>query len=458
MSRIANAGAKAAKIAERVIPDPFVIAILLAGATLVWGTLSSEAGILSLMESFAAGMLATNLLAFAFKLALILVTGYALAEAPWVRKQLSTIANIPKHNHSAAALVCFVSMVLGLFNWGLGLVAGAFLAREVGNAFQRRNQSLNYPLIGAAGYMGLVVWHGGFSGSAPLAVAKEGPFGPPIPVSETIFLPLNLFVSIALLIALPLLFRLLGKSETTDSASTKSNMMAAPTSNDASANQSPKPDPIGTLSRFEHSPLISFCLGAPIFIALVIWFTRHGLGAVNLNSVILIFVIIGMALHRNAMSYARAFSDGTRSSAGILLQFPIYFGILAIAKESGILIDLAESLSGLASIFAPEIGAPLMTFFSAAVINLVIPSGGGQWALQRDIILETCQQLSIGRPLMVLAFSYGDQLTNMLQPFWALPLLSITGLRAGQVMGYTMVAMVVATPIFLIPLLVASSL
>ena len=36
-----------------------------------------------------------------------------------------------------------------------------------------------------------------------------------------------------------------------------------------------------------------------------------------------------------------------------------------------------------------------------------------------------------------MAFSYGDAWTNMLQPFWALPLLGIMGLEAKDIIGYT---------------------
>ena len=35
------------------------------------------------------------------------------------------------------------------------------------------NIRLNYPLVGAAGYVGLMIWHSGISGSAPIKVAED---------------------------------------------------------------------------------------------------------------------------------------------------------------------------------------------------------------------------------------------------------------------------------------------
>jgi short-chain fatty acids transporter len=85
---------------------------------------------------------------------------------------------------------------------------------------------------------------------------------------------------------------------------------------------------------------------------------------------------------------------------------------------------------------------PLTTFFSAAFINLLVPSGGGQWAIQGPIAMQSAVATGIDPAKMVMAVAYGDQLTNMLQPFWALPLLAITKVEARDIVGYTAVAMI----------------
>ena len=91
---------------------------------------------------------------------------------------------------------------------------------------------------------------------------------------------------------------------------------------------------------------------------------------------------------------------------------------------------------------------PLFTFFSAGLVNIFVPSGGGQWAIQGSILLEAATKLAVPLPKMILAMAYGDQLTNMLQPFWALPLLSITGLKAKEILPFTLILFLLGLLIF----------
>ena len=56
------------------------------------------------------------------------------------------------------------------------MIFGAILARKVAEHACKNKVQINYPLIGAAGYSGLMVWHGGLSGSAPLKIAEKNHF------------------------------------------------------------------------------------------------------------------------------------------------------------------------------------------------------------------------------------------------------------------------------------------
>ena len=137
------------------------------------------------------------------------------------------------------------------------------------------------------------------------------------------------------------------------------------------------------------------------------------------------------------------------AASGILIQFPLYFGIMGIMKYSG----LVEIFSGFLMNISNETTFPLLTFFSAGLVNIFVPSGGGQWAVQGPIIVEAAENLGIPLGKAIMALAYGDQVTNMLQPFWALPLLGITGLKAKEIIPYTMFLMVIGVVIFVIGLL-----
>jgi short-chain fatty acids transporter len=343
-------------------------------------------------------------------------------------------------------------MLLSLVNWGLGLVGGAFFAREMGRAFVRRGAPLNYPLVGAAGYTGLLVWHGGLSGSAPLKVATQGAFDRAIPVSETLFSGINLAASLLALIIVPALLYALGKGDLREEDAADRFIKAEEGATPLSLDEAGPGEKRTLLGRLEASPLFALLLVLPLLFALGSLFIRKGGGALNLGTVIAIFLVAGLVAHLRPLSYAQAFGEGTRSAAGILLQFPIYFGILALARDSGLMAEVARAFAdfslALQASIPPEITGPLSTFASAGLLNLLVPSGGGQWVLQAPVVAELTQTLNLSPGRMVMAFSWGDQVTNMLQPFWALPLLSITGLKAKEVMGYTILAMVAGTMIF----------
>ena len=104
---------------------------------------------------------------------------------------------------------------------------------------------------------------------------------------------------------------------------------------------------------------------------------------------------------------------------------------------------MAMIASGMASIGTHDT-LPLMSLLSAGFVNIFVPSGGGQWAVQGPIALAAGSEAGVAPGVMVMSVAYGDHLTNMLQPFWALPLLAITTVRAREVVAYTAIIMIVA--------------
>ena len=123
---------------------------------------------------------------------------------------------------------------------------------------------------------------------------------------------------------------------------------------------------------------------------------------------------------------------------------------MGIMKYSGMI----EIMSDFFISISNEYTFPIFTFCSAGIVNVFVPSGGGQWAIQGPIIIEAATKIGVSIPKSVMALAYGDQITNMLQPFWALPLLGITGLKAKEILPYTLSLMLIGGIIFIIGLLV----
>ncbi|MCB9789119.1 MAG: short-chain fatty acid transporter [Deltaproteobacteria bacterium] len=450
-------GRALSRAAGRVVPDPFAIAILLTFVSLglawafgdrspldlvgLWGgrldgdaLLPSEVGL-------------WRLLTFAMQMCLILVTGHALASSPPMERLIARLAALPRSAAQAVALTALVAMLAALVNWGLGLIVGALAARSVAVAARGRGLRVHYPLLGAAGYAGLMVWHGGLSGSAPLTVTQSKdlasllgrPDVAPIPLQDTLTSPLNLCVTALLLIVVPLvLTRMLPRDG-------REIIEVDPRSLPGVRSAADAPDPRAERHVLDDAWWLAAGLAGLAIAYLVLYLRRIGLGRIDLNAVNLAFLALGLLLHRSPAAYLRAITDATTGCAGIILQFPLYAGIMGVFVHSGLIDRLATSIATVAdgSTFAP------LTMLSAGAVNLFVPSGGGQWAIQGPLVVQSAERLGVPLGKAVMAFAYGDEWTNMLQPFWALPLLAITGLRARDLIGYTAAVMLLALPVYL---------
>jgi len=411
---LARLGEVFSRWAERWVPDPFVLALALTSIALVGG-FALSGSVATVLQGWYSGFSSTPLLAFALQMCLILVTGQALASSPPVQRAVRAVARVPKRTPEAAGLVALIACLTGLIQWGLGAVVAAFVVREIAQSAAEDERPMDIPVLGAAAYAGLAVWHGGLSGSAPLKAAESAQFTQgtmqSIPVSETLFSSLNLVVSGGLLILLPLMC-----------------IALAPKS--ALVPEVPAV-PVVASQRGQRSLLGLFVGGAAVFLVGYGWV--RGEVAFDLNSVNLFFLALALAAHGSIRSFLDSVSDGARGAGAIIVQFPLYFGILGVMQASGMIEQLSSAMASVASTTT----FPLLTFLSAGLVNFFVPSGGGQWALQSDVLLTSAAALDLDSARTVMAFAYGDEWTNLLQPFWALPLLAITGLKARQIAGYT---------------------
>jgi short-chain fatty acids transporter len=152
-----------------------------------------------------------------------------------------------------------------------------------------------------------------------------------------------------------------------------------------------------------------------------------------------------LLLHGNFYRFLKAIEQAIGGVSGILIQFPLYFGIMGIMNNSGMVQDFSQFFVSISS----EFSFPIFTFISAGIVNIFVPSGGGQWVVQGPIILQAADALGVALPKSILALAYGDQLTNMLQPFWALPLLGITGLKAKDILPFTLILFLIGGILYL---------
>ncbi len=444
------------KFVRNVLPSPFSIAVLLTLVTFILALIFTQrpenagsAYPLIVLEYWETGF--WELLQFTMQMALILILGHTLALTPFFNRIISIFTKYCNSTASAALWVSLLTIAVSFVNWGLCLVFGAIFARKVAERAKANGWKLNYPLIGAAGYSGMMCWHGGFSGSAPLTVAGSDHFlvdeiGQ-IGIEQTLFSSMNLTTSLLLLIIIPSVFYLLGKRNEGDELN-RLSFDHQKTNNSTDSTHS-----LTRAERIDHSMLAAIVLGGVIcFIALRKIITTPsgtGLDFINLNFINFFLFGLAILLHGSFAKFLSAIQEAISGAAGIIIQFPLYAGIMGIMKYSGLAAGVSYAFVDISN----ELTLPIYTFLSGGLVNIFVPSGGGQWAVQGPIVIEAAQTLNVPVSKVVMALAYGDQLTNMLQPFWALPLLGITKLKAKDILPYSLIIMATGLIIFLFSLL-----
>jgi short-chain fatty acids transporter len=406
------------RLVDRYLPDPYIFVLILTVVVFVAAIAVEGTGPLELARMWGGGF--WSLLTFSMQMLLVLVTGFMLASAPPVKRRLAALAATATTPGAAIVMVSLVSLAASWINWGFGLVVGALFAKELARVVR-----VDYRLLVAAAYSGFVVWHGGLAGSIPLAVATEGhafqaALGV-IPTSETIFSAFNLAIVAALFVAVPLVNRLMlpppGESVYVDPKLIE---------------DAPEPDETNRrpADALENSRLLSWIVGAAGLLFLGLHFAEGG--GLSLNIVNFLFLTLAIVLHGTPRRLLIALQEAVKGGAGIVIQFPFYAGIMAVMVGSGLAATVSNALVALSTAQT----LPFWTFLSAGIVNFFVPSGGGQWAVQAPVIIPAAEALGVDQARAAMAVAWGDAWTNLIQPFWALPMLGIAGLKAKDIMGF----------------------
>jgi len=432
-------------LVERFIPSALVFVIVLTVIVAILALTLTDAGPVDVIRSWGDGL--AGLLAFMTQMALVLLLGHTLANTRLVRRLLNKLGGVPRNAIQAYAFVFVVASIASLITWGLGLVVGGLLAKEVAAQLRARGVRLHFPLLVAAGYSGFVVWHMGYSGSGPLTAATEGSFlaeqiGRTIPLTDTTFSLWNILAAVATIVVVALALTLVAP---------RKDAPIFELAFDAREAEPAVDEVVTPADRLDASRIPTLIIGLALVAYLVIHFVNGGtptLDIVNWTFLGLIFLLV-----RNPFELIRLVKDAASNVGDILLQFPLYAGILGMMTGSGLIAVFSDFFVGIST--PATFG--LLALLSAGLVNFFVPSGGGQFAVQGPIMLDAAERLGVDPSVAIMAVSYGDQWTNMIQPFWALPLLAIAGLKIRDILGYTTVTFLAAGLVFAATLLIVGA-
>ncbi|MGF6770699.1 short-chain fatty acids transporter [Paraburkholderia sp. GAS199] len=421
---------------ERVMPDPFVLSIGLTFVVILLSVfLAPKAGFGSIVTAWYGG--AFGILGFALQMILILVTGYAIADAPVVQRLLRALASRVQTPAKAALVVFPMVAVAAWLNWGLGLVVGALLAKEIA-----RRVKVDFAWLVAGSYSAWSICNSGLSSSIALSQASHGnalnlvekATGQVIPLSQTVFAPFVFIPTIAVVVLMTAIFI---KMHPREADITPIRETEAPAATDDPHARAAGTDSLA--SRMEQSVIGTlFLLALGIGYLAVQWSTKGF--ELDINTTILIFLLLGLALQRRPIAYADAIRRAARQTGSMLLQYPMYGGVMGIMSGTGLAAVIAKTFVAIASTST----LALWSYLSSLIITLLIPSAGGHWAVQGPFVLPAALSLHAPVARVAMGVAMAENVSNMLQPFWAVPVVAIAGIRIQRVMAYTAVTFLVS--------------
>ena len=451
---VGNVGEGLSRFTQRWIPDSWVVCMMLTVMAMLLAILGAGAGLNETVLAWGGGMWALLELAMQFTIAMI--AAHACVSSRPVFRFLDWLASRPDSDRpvQAAVLLGAFSIIVAYFNWAASVVASALFLPFIA----RRNPKADIRVLVAAGYLGLgTVWHGGLSGSAPLILATPGnpllepTTGAPIidrllPVTETLFNSFNLiYLLVVSGVALGMVAILHPRRNprTLSEDQLQHIMPVLP-------EQVEPTTPAARIEAFRGWIFLAVILiGYPLGHSIV----TNGFGASwTINAYNAVFLIGALLLQGTPANLVRAFGNGARAASGVILQFPFYAGIFGVINSTA----LGDWLGTLFVQLATTETYPLIVYIYSGVVNVFVPSGGSKWLIEAPYLLPAAAELGVSSTTTLLAYCYGDSTSNLIQPFWAIPILTVTRMKFGDILGYSglialMLFLVTAFAMLIIP-------
>jgi short-chain fatty acids transporter len=397
---------------ERFMPDPFVLGILVT-MVIAAVTLAFVPGVTvaQLVKGWHNGLF--DILLFEFQIILVLVTSHAFSYAPIVQRILKMCVSVARTPAEAAVVTFILVGIASFWNWGLGLVAGAVFAREIA-----RRMRIDYAWLVAAGYSGWVVWGSGISGSIVLSVSTPGSSMNIVekvtvhvlPISATAFAGFNLIPTIVMLCLMPFFIVWLRPRD--------EDVVVLDT--DCYLNE-PPPETRKRHSTFaqrvENSWLgTAFIAAAGLGFLWLVLEQKVAFGGIN--AVIFVLFIGGVILHGSPIAYVEAAKTGARQAASMMVVYPLYGGIMGMMDAAGLSAMISRFFVAISSAHT----LPFWSYVCSLILTFFIPS--------------------------TMAVAMGEQVSDMMQPFWAAPVVAMAGIGVQRVLGFTMMTFLVGLVVY----------
>ncbi|MCX7059290.1 MAG: TIGR00366 family protein [Gammaproteobacteria bacterium] len=433
---------------ERWFPDAWVFSV---SAVLIVCLAALAIGATPAATAKAFGDGAWSLIPFTMQVCYVLIGGHVVALSPPVARLIERLAAQPKTGPGAVGLVAMTCMLLSLLHWALGFVAAGLLVRALA---RRRELPMDYRAASAAGYLGLgAVWALGLSSTAAQFQANAASMSKEllaitgvIPFTQTIFLWQSLLMTVVI-VAMSW-FIAVRSAPAPAQAQTAAQMgidVSLPAAAEARA--------LRPGERPEHSIWLNLLLAA--LGAAWLWgeFAARGFVAAiaNLNTYNFLFLVVGLLLQGTPRRFLDAVTHSVPSTAGIMIQFPLYAGIAMVltAAKTPDGATIAAYLSDFFAGIATKESFPVVIGLYSATLGFFVPSGGGKWLIEAPYVMQAANDLQVHLGWSVMIYNAAEALPNLINPLFMLPLLGIVKLKVRDIVGYTFTQFIVHLPVVL---------
>jgi len=416
----------------RYVPDSmvFVLSLTILVYFMAWGL--TDSGPLKIVDHWLQGFWV--LLTFAMQMCVLMITGYVVADSKQVKAILKRIAQVPKTPVQAVMMFTAIVGVLWWIHWGIGMMAGIMLGRQI--AVFQKGKGLHYTALVACAYTATLSANGP-SMAAPLIMATPGHFMEKvvdvIPLSYTVFDVRLLIMNLIVICTVPILMAIvLPKKNVVE---IDDQLAASFVDVDETKEDKSKLTPA---QRWDRSPWLITIIGIAGLYWVFKFFYTKGVMNLDLNTLNFTFLIIGILLHRTPMLFMESVKRATGTVFGVIIQFPFYAGIFGMINYSG----LAQVIAGWFVSISTAGTYPWIVFVYSAILNFFVPSGGSKFVVEAPYILPAAQQLGANVHMVINAYTNGDLITNLLQPFWALPILGAFKVTFRDILPYSLIAFI----------------
>ncbi len=427
---------------QRFIPDAFPLVLILTLLVAVLALVFTESTPLSVLQNWYDGF--WSMLSFTINIVMLMFTGFLVANSKPVNKLLLQVAKIPNSTSAAVLLFMIVSIILFYIHFALGMAAAILFGKAMIVEQDKKGNKLPISLIAAAGGF-CIVFQAGPTASAPLTVSSAGHFMEEaigiIPLTETsMALPVILMNVVMAAIFILVFPRLAGKLSLGERDEADQEVLARFQADVAAVQADEAPSMSNFAEWMDNFWGFQVFIGVCGLVMVIISIVKGGLTQLGFGSVNMLFFMLALILHRTPANLTKAAREGITSVSGVVLQFPFYAGIFGILSYSGLGVVITGFFTSIAS---GRLFTAVVLWFSG-LLNMLVPSGGSQFIVEAPYIIPAGMELGVDPAKIVNAFTCGDLLTNLIQPFWAIPVLGAYGIKFRKIFPYCLVAFGIA--------------